>query len=118
MRMNEMNQKVTPRNIDERLINEIVNRICSTANPKRIVLFGSAATGTMTFDSDLDLLVVEDDFKNHREENLRLRKALHGIGIPVDIFAMTSERFDETKDVIGGLAYPANKYGKVIYEES
>lgn len=25
-------------------------------------------------------------------------------------------RFEETKSVIGGLAYPANKYGKVIYE--
>lgn len=36
--------------------------------------------------------------------------------IPVDVFAMTSERFEETKEVIGGLAYPANKYGKVIYE--
>ena len=56
--------------------------------------------------------------KNQREENVRLRKALSGIGLPVDIFTMTSERFHETKDVIGGLAYPANKYGKVIYEES
>jgi hypothetical protein len=29
---------------------------------------------------------------------------------------MAPERFEETKYVIGGLAYPANKYGKVIYE--
>jgi hypothetical protein len=34
----------------------------------------------------------------------------------VDVFAMTHERFEETKGVIGGLAYPANKYGRVIYE--
>ena len=113
-----MNQKEKLRNIDERLISEIVNRVLSLVNPRRIILFGSAATGAMTFDSDLDLLVIEDDFTNQREENLRLRKALHGLGIPVDIFAMTSERFAETKDVIGGLAYPANKYGKVIYETS
>ncbi len=113
-----MNQKDEPRNIDERLISEIVNRILSAANPRRIILFGSAATGTMTFDSDLDLLVIEDDFTNQREENMRLRKTLRGLGMPVDVFAMTSERFDETKGVIGGLAFPANKYGKVIYEAS
>jgi uncharacterized protein len=101
---------------NEQLIREIVGRILGIANPKKIILFGSAATGKVTPDSDLDLLVIEDDFKNPRKENLRLRKALKGFGLPVDIFAMTSERFDETKDVFGGLAYPAHKYGKVIYE--
>ena len=29
---------------------------------------------------------------------------------------MDTERFEETKEIIGGLAYPANKYGRVIYE--
>jgi len=29
---------------------------------------------------------------------------------------MRSERFEETRNIIGGIAYPANKYGKVIYE--
>ena len=26
------------------------------------------------------------------------------------------KRFEESKNVIGGIAYPAHKYGKVIYE--
>jgi predicted nucleotidyltransferase len=82
------------------------------------ILFGSALTGTMTPDSDLDLLVIADDFTDQRKESIRLRTALSGLGVPVDVFPMTVERFDETKDVVGGLAYPANKYGKVIYEES
>jgi hypothetical protein len=29
---------------------------------------------------------------------------------------MATARFEERKSVIGGIAYPANKYGKVIYE--
>ncbi len=102
--------------IDQNLLKTIVDRILSAAQPERIILFGSAATGTMTRDSDLDLLVVGDCFTDNREENRRLRRTLGDIGMPVDIFAMTPERFEETKSVIGGLAYPANKYGKVIYE--
>ncbi|MDI6764607.1 MAG: nucleotidyltransferase domain-containing protein [Thermodesulfobacteriota bacterium] len=98
------------------LLKKVVDRILTVAKPERIILFGSAATGSMTRDSDLDLLVVERDFKSQREESTRLRKALGDLGIPVDVFAMTPERFEETKGVIGGLAYPANKYGKVIYE--
>jgi predicted nucleotidyltransferase len=98
------------------LLKKVVGRILAIAKPERIILFGSAATGSITRDSDLDLLVVERDFKSQREESTRLRKALGDLGIPVDVFAMTPERFEETKGVIGGLAYPANKYGKVIYE--
>ena len=113
-----MNKKNKQPDINEQLICEIVRHILSVANPISIILFGSAETGTMTSDSDLDLLVIEDGFANQREENLRLRKALRGLDVPVDVFVMTSERFHETKDVIGGLAYPANKYGKVIYETS
>ena len=101
---------------DGDLLKKVVDRILIVAKPERIILFGSGATGLMTRDSDLDLLVVERDFKSQREESTRLRKALGDIGIPVDVFAMTPERFEETKGVIGGLAYPANKYGKVIYE--
>ena len=41
-----------------------------------------------------------------------------GLGYPFDIIVMAVERFEESKDVIGGIAYPANKYGKVIYEEA
>jgi predicted nucleotidyltransferase len=101
---------------DGDLLKKVVDRILAVAKPERIILFGSGATDLMTRDSDLDLLVIERGFESQREEGTRLREALGDLGIPVDVFAMTSERFEETKGVIGGLAYPANKYGKVIYE--
>jgi uncharacterized protein len=98
------------------LVKKVIDRILTVAKPERIILFGSAAAGSMTRDSDLDLLVIEHGFASQREESVRLREALGDLDVPVDIFAMTPERFEETKGVIGGLAYPANKYGKVIYE--
>jgi predicted nucleotidyltransferase len=47
--------------VDETLLEEVVRRVLTVARPERIILFGSAATGQMTKDSDLDLLVVESD---------------------------------------------------------
>jgi hypothetical protein len=44
--------------IDETLTQEIVTRILGGTKPDRIILFGSAATGHMTRDSDIDLLVL------------------------------------------------------------
>ncbi|MGO9260848.1 MAG: hypothetical protein ACLQU1_31750 [Bryobacteraceae bacterium] len=35
---------------------------------------------------------------------------------PVDVIVMSNARFEETKNIIGGIAYPANKYGRIRYE--
>ena len=102
--------------IDSQTITEICRRILIVARPLRIILFGSAATGQMTPDSDIDLLVIERNPVNTREESVKLRNALRGLGYPFDVVVMASDRFEETKMVVGGIAYPANKYGKVLYE--
>lgn len=103
--------------IDDVLIDEVVRRIVSEVEPNRIILFGSAATGQMTRDSDIDLLVLEEvPPADIWDERTRLRRSLRGLGVPFDIIVMATERFEESKGVIGGIAYPANKYGRVIYE--
>jgi len=102
--------------IDEELIHEIVRRILSVAKAERIVLFGSAATGRMTRDSDIDVLVLEAVPENRLKESVKIRRALAELDYPFDVIVMRTERFEETKDIIGGLAFPANKYGRVIYE--
>jgi predicted nucleotidyltransferase len=102
--------------VDENIIKHIVREILRVAHPERVILFGSAAKGPMSPDSDVDLLVIEKSVANVREQTVKIRGALRSFRMPVDVIVMTSERFEETKNVIGGIAYPANKYGKVIYE--
>ena len=102
--------------VDESLLREIVRRVLSVARPDRIILFGSAATGEMTKDSDIDLLVVAPAPKNRHEERLKIADAIGDIEYPVDVIIIASERFEATKDIIGGIAYPAHKYGRVLYE--
>ena len=101
--------------IEDALITEIVRRVLSVAQPDKIILFGSAATGQMTRDSDIDLLVVERSPGDRRRESIRIDEALSGLGYPFDIIVITSDWFEASKNVIGGIAYPVNKYGKVIY---
>jgi predicted nucleotidyltransferase len=102
--------------ISQTLVSEIVKRILSIAEPQRIILFGSAATGEMSKDSDIDLLVLESAPGDTRKESVLIRQAVRGLGYPFDIIVMATERFEESKNVVGGIAYPANKYGEVIYE--
>ena len=102
--------------LSEEAIREIVRRIVEACRPARVILFGSAAAGRMTSDSDIDLLVLEDSVADARGESLRLRKVLADLPSPFDVLVMETGRFEETRDVIGGLAWPAARHGRVIYE--
>ena len=102
--------------IGQTLIDDIVRRVLSVSDAERIILFGSAATGRMSRDSDIDLLVLGPDSVDTDERWLRIRRALSGIDYPVDIVLMPTVKFEESKNVVGGIAFPANKYGRVIYE--
>ncbi len=102
--------------VDETLLQEIVRRVLTVSRPDKIILFGSAATGQMTRDSDIDLLIVEPDPPRTREHAIDLRSAVGDIGYPVDVLVIRTERFEETKDLVGGIAFPANKYGRILYE--
>jgi predicted nucleotidyltransferase len=104
--------------ITESTIQEIVHRILSACHPNRIILFGSAATGFMTSDSDIDLLLLENDVKDTRNESVRIRRVLRGLGFPFDIIVMNTTAYAETRNIVGSIAYPAERYGKVLYAES
>jgi len=104
--------------LDTITLEEIVKRIKRVVEPDRIILFGSAATGKMNWDSDVDLLIIMPSCHNPGKMATEIRIALRGLRLAFDIIVMGTEQFEETKNVIGGISYPANKYGKVIYENA
>lgn len=105
---------------DRRVAEALRDRLLTQCGGKirRVILYGSRARGVATSHSDFDLLVIEADPVARREETLRLRRALDDLPYPVDIWVLGEEEFEETKDVIGGFAYPAHKYGVVLYEDT
>ena len=104
------------KSLEDCLVQEIVQRLLGVIRPDRIIVFGSAAAGRMTRDSDIDLLIVAPSPENTLEEHVRVRGCLRGLGFRFDVFLIATEKFEESKDVLGGIAYPAHRYGRVIYE--
>ena len=72
--------------VSEQLIEEMVRTIVDEVGPRRIYLFGSHTRGSQTTDSDIDLLIVEDQRfgpdRNRWSELKRIRKALKLFRIP------------------------------------
>jgi len=100
---------------DQRLLDELVKRTIATAQPVRIILFGSAARGTMGPDSDLDLLVVVRDGVHRRRTAQAIYRSLRGIGFAKDVIVATESDirlFGENPSLV---ICPALRQGKEIY---
>ena len=105
---------------DQRTVEELRARLPAQRvdSIRRIILYGSRVRGTASPESDFDLLVIETEPVSKRDEMQRLRRAVHDLPYPVDVWVMGEQEFEETKNVIGGLAYPAYKYGVILYENA
>ncbi len=101
--------------VSQGVLAEIVRRIVEVAHPDRIILFGSAVWGTMTPDSDVDLLVVTRGpaHRGHLTEAIYMN--LIGVGQAVDIVVVTPEDVEKYRDSHAVVIAPAVREGKVIY---
>jgi uncharacterized protein len=70
---------------DRKTLNDLVKRIVEAVHPLRIILFGSAARGTMEANSDLDVLVVVCDGSDCLSTAQMLHRAVSDLGIAKDI---------------------------------
>ena len=102
-------------NVDKAMLDEIVRRIVDTAQPVKIILFGSGARNQMGPASDLDILVVKD-VEKRREMATVIHRSLRGIEIGVDLIVVTPADLVRFKDSPAVVISQALQEGRVLYE--
>jgi len=102
--------------ISEQKIKEAVELLRQSADPVKIILFGSYARGVPRDDSDLDFLVVEKEVESRYREMIRLQKAILPLRLAADILVVSKKNFEEWSDTPGNVLYFAAQEGKVVYE--
>lgn len=98
-----------------KIADEVTRRILETAQPQRVLLFGSSVRGEFTKDSDLDVLVIVRGPVHRRQLAQKINRNLHGIGAPVDIVVVTEEDVAQYGDKLGSILRPALMEGQVLY---
>jgi transcriptional regulator with XRE-family HTH domain len=103
---------VTPRKVDA-----AVRKIVDACRPRRVILFGSYAGGTPHRHSDLDVLVVTaHEPENPRKESVRIRRALRGVGMAVDVLVVGEKTLEAVGEAPGLIYREALRTGKVVYD--
>jgi predicted nucleotidyltransferase len=98
------------------ILAQVISRIREVSEPRKIILFGSAARGELGPDSDLDLLVVAEPGTHRRHLAQDIYRNLIGVGHPVDIVVVTPEDIERYGQAIGLVLEPALREGAVVYE--
>ncbi len=84
------------------LVQEAVERIVAAVAPRAVILFGSAARGTATAESDIDLVVLEDlapdTGKTRSGELKRLRRAIWDIPVAIDLLVFSPDELAHWRD--------------------
>ena len=97
-------------------LEQAIARAVEAASPKQIILFGSAATGELTENSDLDLLVVVADGAHRRQTAHEIYRNLFGLGFAVDVIVVTESDLEERRSSASSIVRPALEHGKVVYD--
>jgi predicted nucleotidyltransferase len=105
---------ITPEKIEA-----AVKRIVSVTQPRKVILFGSVVVGKPDIHSDVDILVVTgNEIESSRKESVRIRRALRGITMPMDILVIPEKRLQELADQPGLVYREAVRHGRVVYAET
>jgi predicted nucleotidyltransferase len=102
--------------IDERKLQEAVQRIVAVAQPSRVILFGSYGRGDAAEDSDLDLMVIKGNVDNRGDEMVRLRGAVGHFGTGVDVLVYSEAEVEERRDWCTSPIYWALREGRTVYD--
>lgn len=101
--------------VSDQILSEIKRRIIETTHPLKIILFGSAESGEMRSNSDLDILVVMPSGVHRRNTAKSIYRSLVGVGFAVDVVVVTEQDIEDYKDNIGMVIKPALEQGRLIY---
>lgn len=99
----------------QQCIAQVLNQVVGLAQPTRVILFGSAAKGTTTRDSDLDFLVVIPRTQDREKVIDRLNKEVRRPAMPCDFLVVSAETLRRSRSNPGLIYREILKHGREIY---
>jgi len=108
--------------VTEHELCEITDAIVRCANPVKVILFGSQVRGTTDENSDVDLLVIDEQPFSPRRSRRRaiaaIRQSLPRIGIPVDVLLFDETEIAKWSHTTNHIIADALREGRVLHERS
>jgi predicted nucleotidyltransferase len=106
----------TSASLNDDLVQDIVRRIVATAQPEKVILFGSRARGEARPDSDFDVLVIKESSEPRYRRSVPLYVALANVPAEVEVLVYTPSEVAEWSQVPQAFVTTALREGTTLYE--
>lgn len=104
----------------ETMLQKMTSAVAQEVNPRQIILFGSHARGTAGPDSDVDLLIVEDEpfgpDRSRRKEIARILRTLSSFAVPIDVLVYSVSELEQWRTTQNHVIAHAVNEGKILYD--
>ena len=111
---------VATANVTDEMLQQMAAVIVREVRPERIILFGSHARSEARPDSDVDLLVIEQEpfggERSRRREAALLWRVLAQFPVAKDILVYSQQEAAERSRSPGHIVAQALREGRVLYE--
>lgn len=97
-------------------VRDIVRRIVETAQPEKVILFGSRARGDARPNSDFDVLVIKPSDEPRYRRSFPIYVALADLPVEVEVMVYTPEEVREWSQVPQAFVTTAVREGTTVYE--
>lgn len=111
-------KKITPPEINESMIKEIVTKIVNNFNPEKVIIFGSQVWGKPGTWSDIDILIIMNYNGTSSQVAAKVSKIARPKYVPMDILIRTPEEIDQRIKLNDHFIKRILSGGKVLYDRA
>ena len=108
--------------VTETILDEIVQKLVHEIAPEKIYLFGSRGRGDARPDSDVDLLIIENEpfgpGHSRKRELARIRRVLSSFRISKDILVYSQDEIVKWQHSVNHIISRSLREGRLLYERS
>ena len=99
-------------------LKKIINYAAFVADPEKIILFGSMATGNHNVYSDVDLLIITGSLIDKKDAVTKIKSYSNQCSLKTDVLIYSLSEVERELNVSNSFIGAVYKFGKIVYKKS
>lgn len=98
-------------------LKKIIDYAACVAEPEKIILFGSMATGNQNVYSDVDLLIITGSIIDKKDAVTKIKSYTNQCSLKTDVLIYSCSEVQRELNISNSFVAAIYKFGKIVYKK-